>query len=222
MNNELTDVYSVIRREFGAELEYFGLQNSRELSSFLHYNAHNEKFVGTDENYYHNVNFINLDTGKESRIFREGKLYFFPRGNDQLSPNRNLTAFSIGKNTKCITVNGSGLFIEKFNLNDKIITRYYDRAALEEIAKEGESAGDIDYIEDYIETMGINPDKMIMVDKKDGNITMSISENGEIVNQNQIKADENRTVYSAYYEFMKLNNYYGNSSYQSEASRMRM
>ena len=57
MNNEVTNVYDIIKREFKEEISYFGLENSRELVAFLHYNAHNEMFTGTDEYYYHNVNF---------------------------------------------------------------------------------------------------------------------------------------------------------------------
>ena len=49
MKNDLTDVYAILRKEFGEELRHFGLDNSKELASFLHYNAHNEMFVNTDE-----------------------------------------------------------------------------------------------------------------------------------------------------------------------------
>ena len=47
MNNDLTNVYAIIKREFKEELEYLRLQKSRVLAAFLHYNAHNEMFAGT-------------------------------------------------------------------------------------------------------------------------------------------------------------------------------
>ncbi len=220
MNNELTNVYAIIKREFKEDIEYFRLQDSRELASFLHYNAHNEMFVGTDEYYYHNVNFKNLDTGKESRIFREGSLYFFPKGNDNITPDNNMTVFKIGQGTKSIKVNENGLFVEKSDLKGNVVTQYYDAAALAEISKGGLSAGNIDYIEDYIQRMGIQPDRIIAVDKKDGNLTLSVTENGEVVRQGQIPADNSRTLYSVYYEFMKSNNYYGNNIQQTNTSGM--
>jgi len=219
MNNELTNVYSIIKREFKEDIEYFGLQDSKELASFLHYNAHNEMFIDTDEYYYHNVNFKNLDTGKESRIFREGSLYFFPKENDFITPDNNMTAFRIGKGTKSIKVNENGLFIEKSDLKGNVITQYYDMAALSEISKKGLAAANIDYIEDYIQTMGIHPDKIITVDKKDENLTFSEIENDEIVRQSQITINNSRTFYSVYYEFMKSNYYYTNDK-QTDKSGM--
>ena len=220
MNNELTNVYSIIKKEFSDALKHFKLENSKELASFLHYNAHNEMFTGTDDNYYHNANFKNLDTGRESRIFTEGYIYFFPKDNDLISPNNEMTAFSIEKGTKCIKVNGNGLFIEKNDLKGNIVTLYYDIAALNEISKQGCSAGNIDYIEDYIQRAGINPDKIISATKNDNNIVISITENGEIVKQDQIQVSENRTLYSVYYEFMKANNYYGVNIQQVDKSNL--
>lgn len=218
MNNELTNVYSIIKREFKEEIEFFHLENNRELAAFLHYNAHNEMFIGTDEYYYHNVNFKNLDTGKESRIFSEGYLYFFPKGNDLISPDNEMTVFSIQRGTKCIKVNRNGLFVEKNDLMGNIVTQHYDMAALTEIAKYGLSAGNIDYIEDNIQRKGISPDRIISVDNKDGILTFSVTENGEIINQNQVQVDKNRTFYSTYYEFMKANKFYGISGQEVEKS----
>ena len=164
MNNDLTNVYEVIKREFKDELAYFRLEKNDELKAFLHYNVHNEMFIGTDEVYYHNVYFKNLDDGKKSRMFREGKLYFFPE-KDIIEPNSDFIAFSIGKGTKSIRVNGNGLFIEINDLNGNIETYYYDNAALLEISKEGYSAGSIDYIEENIKRKGINPDRIIKTNK---------------------------------------------------------
>lgn len=208
MNNELTNVYLIIKREFNDLLKHFNLENNKELASFLHYNAHNEMFTGTDDEYYHNANFKNLDTGRKSRIFTEGYIYFFPKDNDLISPNNEMTAFSIGKGTKCIKVNKNGIFIEKNDLKGNIVTQYYDMAALNEITKQGLSAGNIDYIEDYIQRTGISPDKIISATKNDDNLIISITENGEIIKQDQIQINENRTSYSIYFEYMKANNYY--------------
>ena len=166
-------------------------------------------FTGTDNEYYHNANFKNLDTGRKSRIFTEGYIYFFPRDNDLISPNNKMTAFSIEKGTKCIKINKNGLFIEKNDLKGNIVTQYYDMAALNEITKQGLSAGNIDYIEDYIQRIGISPDKIISATKNDDNLVISITENGEIIKQDQIQINENRTSYSIYFEYMKANNYYG-------------
>ena len=220
MNSELTDIYSVLRREFGDVLEYFGLQNNRELAAFLHYNAHNEKFIGTNEDYYYNANFLNLDTGRQSRIFKDGFLYFFPTKNDRISNGNKMTVFSISRGTKCIRVNENGLFVEKNDLKGNIITKFFDRAALDEISEEGYTAGNIDYIEEYIDTMGINPDKIIHTEKKDGYVVFSIVENGEIVKQEKMPIDDSRTLYSMYYELMKSYSYYGDNIQQNSENRI--
>ena len=209
MNNELTNVYAIIKKEFKDVLEYFGLANSKELAAFLHYNARNEMFVGTDDNYYHNVYFKNLDTGKESRMFKEGYLYFFPKGNDTIEPNNRMTAFSIEKNTKCIRINENGLFVEKNDLQGNILTEYYDCNALEEIAKDSLSAGSIDYVENYIERLSIQPDRVFITRKNGDSLVLSTFENGEEIIHEEVPIDKNRTLYSIYYEYMKANNYYG-------------
>ena len=61
---------------------------------FLHYNTYNQMFKGTDDYYYHNVHFTNIDTGRDSYFFEEGSLYFFPTGNQRIESNNNLTAFN--------------------------------------------------------------------------------------------------------------------------------
>lgn len=214
MKNDLTDVYAILRNEFGEELRHFGLDNSKELASFLHYNAHNEMFVNTDEEYYHNVNFKNLDTGKASRVFSEGGLYFFPKGDGILKPDNKGKAFSIGRYLKSIVVNENGLFIEKNDLNGNIITQYYDMAALSEIANHNLSFDNIDIIEDAIQRLGIAPDRVITVGRNNDHIMFSVVENEEVIQQEQIDADEKRTLYSCYYEFMKANNYYDDTLQQ--------
>lgn len=214
MKNDLTDVYAILKKEFGDDLRHFGLDNSKELASFLHYNAHNEMFVNTDEEYYHNVNFKNLDTGKASRVFREGRLYFLPKGDDFLKPDNIINAFSIGRYLKSIVVNDNGLFVEKCDLNGNIITQYYDMAALSEIANHGLSFSNIDYIEDHIQGLGIAPDRVITVGRNNDHIMFSVVENEELIQQEQIDADEKRTLYSCYYEFMKANNYYDDTLQQ--------
>lgn len=216
MINDNTDVYAIMKREFPEDVKYLGLSDNKELASFLYYNAHNEMFLGTDEYYYHNVNFRNLDTGVESRMFEEGEIYFFPKNNDLVSTGNEMKAFKIGRGAKCINVNSNGLFIEKTDLERNISTQFYDSYALAEISEKDYSAGNIDYIEHYIEEMGIKPDRIISVDKKDNNLLLSITENGEVVRKGQAPADENRTLYSTYYEFMKANNYYGQSSQQHQ------
>lgn len=218
MMNDMTNVYEIMKREFPEDVQYFGISNNKELASFLHYNAHNQMFTGTDEYYYHNVNFKNLDTGVESRMFREGSIYFFPKGNADISTEYEMTAFRVGKGAKSINVNVNGLFIEKTDLKGNVSTQYYDSAALAEISKIGLAAGNIDYIEDSIQRKGIQPDRIITVDKKDDNLVLSVIENGEAVRSGQMKADENRTLYSVYFEFMKANNYYGQSLQQTQSN----
>lgn len=164
-------------------------------------------FIGTDEVYYHNVYFKNLDDGKKSRMFRERKLYFFPE-KDIIEPNSDFIAFSIGKGTKSIRVNGNGLFIEINDLNGNIETYYYDNAALLEISKEGYSAGSIDYIEENIKRKGINPDRIIKTNKKEDKLIISVSENNEVIDQEEFLTDGSRTLYSIYYEYMKEKSYY--------------
>ena len=218
MNSDLTNVYAIIKKEFKEEIEHLGLQDSKELASFLHYNAHNEMFIGTDEYYYHNVNFKNLDTGRQSRIFREGILYFFPRGNDFIRSDNNITAFSIGSGTKSIKINENGLFVEKNDLNGNIITQCYDSAALDEISKNGLSVGGIDYIEDYIQRIGIQPDIIISASRDNEIFKLSITENGEIVKQEEMPLDKTRTLYSIYYEFMKSIGFYGDNFQRANKS----
>lgn len=213
MMNDMTNVYEIMKREFPEDVQYFGISNNKELASFLHYNAHNQMFMDTDEYYYHNVNFKNMETGIESRMFREGSIYFFPKDNDYIENGNMMTAFKVGKGTKSININENGLFIEKSDLKNNVSTQYYDIVALDEISKKGLSAGNIDYIEDDIQRMGIQPDRIISVEKKDDNLVLSVTENGEVVRTGQTKADENRTLYSVYYEFMKANNYYGQPNY---------
>lgn len=217
MMNDMTNVYEIMKKEFPEDVQYFGISNNKELAAFLHYNTHNEAFTGTDEYYYHNVNFKNLDTGKESRMFREGGLYFFPKENDLISTEYEMTAFKVDKGAKSINVNGNGLFIEKTDLKGHVSTQYYDSIALAEISKSGLSAGNIDYIEDNIQRLGIQPDRIISVDKKEDGLVLSITENGEVVRTTQTKFDENRTLYSVYYEFMKANNYYGQVAQQTQS-----
>lgn len=209
MNNELTNVYAIIKKEFPEEVKHFGLDDNREVRAFLHYNAHNEMFIGTDEIYYHNVNFKNLDTGIESRIFREGSLYFFPKGDDLIMPGKTLNAFRIDRGTKSIKLNEVGLFVENNDLKGNIVTHYYDSAAVEAMLNHGLSAGLIDYVEDGIKNTGIQPDRIITAEKKEDGLVISVNENGEVVQQEQIPVDANRTLYSVYYEYMKVNNYYG-------------
>lgn len=218
MNNELTNVYAILRKEFRDVLGYFDLLNSKELAAFLHYNAHNELFVGTDDEYYHNVNFRNLDTGRSSRVFREGYLYFFPKTSDIIQPDNHITVFSISKGTKCIKVNENGLFIENNNLAGNILTEYYDNAALEALGKEGISAGNIDYIEDYIRRLGIQPDKIFVTHKENEELIVSTLENGEEVERMAFPIQEGRTFYSMYYENMKAKGYFSKGMQQENSA----
>ena len=208
MNYNLTDVYGIIIREFPEEIKHFKLQGNLELSAFLHYNAHNEQFIGTDEQYYHNVNFQNLDTGKYSRIFREGNIYFFPLNEDKIATGNNITVFSVGNGAKCIKVTDNGFYIEKTDLNGNITTEYYDKAALDYVSQLGLSAGCIDYIEAELRARGIEPDKTVTVTKKNNVVSISTTENSETVHRDQIPLESGRTAYSTYYEYMIANNYY--------------
>ena len=111
-------------------------------------------------------------------------------------------------------------FVEKTDLKGRISTQYYDYAALAEISKSGLFAGLIDSIEEYIQRDGIQPDRIISAEKKENNLILSVIENGEVVRNEQAKVDENRTVYSLYFEFMKANNYYGQSMQATRSNGM--
>ena len=219
MNSPMTDVYSIICKEFPDTAILFGIidGNDKEVASFLHYNTKNMMFENTDEYMYHNVNFKNLDNGKRMRVFTEGPIYFFPKGNDKIELGNDITVLKIDRGTKAININSNGLFIEQFDRNESIVTKYYDNAALEIISKQGLCAGNIDCIEDYIEKLEIAPDKVIYGDvkretNKEGfpvgkSITIKEVENNEIINSVNIPMDKSRSFYSVYYEYMKLQNY---------------
>lgn len=221
MNNELTDVYAIIKKELKEELEYYNLENNKELASFLNHNTYNEMFIGTDDVYYHNIYFKNLDTNKKSRIFKEGFIYFFPEGQDFITPDYDVKAFSIGKGVKCIKVNGNGLFIENTDLKENVKVDFYDIYALEEISKDGCSVANIDYIEDIIKNKGFSPDKTFTFNKKDGNIEYSVTEYGDTT-VNHISNSDDRALYSIYYEYMKLNKYYLDNSRNIEQSTHKL
>ena len=196
MNNELTNVYGIMKKEFKKELEHFGIENNRELASFLHYNAHNQMFIGTDDNHHHNVNFKNLETGRVYNMFKEESIHFFPKGPGVNLSTRDMSIFSINQGTKCIKVNSNGLFIEKSDLDTNIVTYYYDMIALIEILKKRFDADFFDHLEDYIQAMGINPDRIFMAQKKDNHFTISVIENDEIIEQNQVPLSEKNVIFN--------------------------
>jgi hypothetical protein len=205
MINETTDVYSIMKNEFSETVEHFHMMNNKEIAAFLYYNAHNEQFIGTDKEYYHNVNFKNLDTGKCSRMFTEGPIYFFPTGNDFVEPSNRMTAFRIhSSEAKVIRINDKGLFVEMYNFEDNSITTYYyDMSALASLSEFGYAAGSIDYIDEKIQERDFKPDKTFYAKKSADGIYFSIKENGETVFEEQKPLDENRTFYSVYFEKMK-------------------
>ena len=207
MINETTDVYAIMKKEFKETVEYFHLMDNKEIAAFLYYNAHNEQFIDTDQEYYHNVNFKNLDTGKISRMFTEGPIYFFPKGNDDFIRSGNqMKAFKITDNeTKVIRVDDTGLYIEIYDLGtESIKTCYYDKHTLAALSEFGYAAGSIDYIEEKIADKGFKPDKIIHAfTDLDGKMFFSIEENNEVVISEDISLDGERTLYSLYYEKMK-------------------
>lgn len=218
MNHDLTDVFSILKKEYRSTFDFFHLDN-RIVASFLYYNAHNEYFTGTDEVYYHNTYFKNLDTGITSRAFTEGKLYFFPTGEaEQIKPREPKIGFSLGKTLKCIRVTENGLFIEEVQRGQPdladIVVDYYDNAAVEEISKNGLSISNIDYIEDHIKRLGIKPDRRIIVSNFLNNhvdYTLEVEENGEVVRKENFNTyvDTNGkdfgTFYARFHEIMSEN-----------------
>ena len=221
MNNEKTNVYEILRQEYKeyTSRDYYWGSASKEISSFLHYNAKNQYFKGRIDG--ERLEFENMDTGKRSEAFQSSRIYFFPtRGQDFIKEDSDMTAFGIGRDKdnfiKMISVNDRGLFIEKYSNSGEqavITTLYYDKAAVKEIEKEHLSAGSIGYIEDSIGRLGIEPDQMIVAKKlyhENGEYStvISVVENEEIIKQEKISS-ENRTFYSTYYEFMKKDDYYG-------------
>lgn len=224
MINETTDVYEIMKKEFGETVKHFHLMDNKEIASFLYYNAHNEQFIGTDEYYYHNANFKNLDTGVISRMFTEGPIYFFPKGNiDRISPDNKMTAFRIhDEEAKVIRINDNGLYIEMYNLKDKSITTYYyDVAALSSISEFGFSAGNIDYIDENITDKKYKPDKTIHAEMSEDGVYFSITENGERVLSEDIKVDSGRTFYSVYFEKMKSMGFYLDNSQRVDSGSSR-
>ena len=214
MKNDVIDVFSIIksRPEFKKVIDTFNLGNNKELEMFLHYNAHNEMPIESPDSRDRTIYFRNFDTDKVSKIVRGGYLHFIPKDEDVLSPANEMTAFAIGKGIKCVRINGNGLFIENIDLKGNIITQYYDMAALTEIGKEEISIIVLDYIEEYIKSIGIRPDRIISAERvNDRVVTMSIIENNEVVKRSQVKVDGDRTLYSVYFEYMKANRYYGDN-----------
>lgn len=210
MNNELTNVYAIIKNYYKDIIEKFGLQDSRELSAFLHYNTINEMFIGTNDtgSEYPEINFRNMDTLKVSRAFVKENIYFFPIGNTIINNTTAMNAFNISNVTRSVIINDNGLFIENNNLQDSVITKYYDNAALSQISRENIDINDFFNIESRIKNIGIMPDNIITAYVKDDNVEIDIIENNETISHDIIYKGNDRSLYSIYYEFMKNKNYY--------------
>lgn len=222
MNSELTNVYAIIKNYYKDIIEKFGLQDSRELSAFLHYNTINEMFIDTNDigSEYPEINFRNLDTFKVSKAFVKENIYFFPLGNTVINNNTtDMKAFNISNVTRSVIINDNGLFIESNNLKDCIITKYYDNAALSQISKENIDINDFFNIESHIKNIGIMPDNIITAYLKYDNVEINIKENNEIISENIIYKGNDRSLYSIYYEFMKNKNFYERNNSKNNVIR---
>ena len=205
MKNDTTDVYAIMLKEFPETSNYFRIPGNKEIESFVHYNAHNEQFDYAENAYGYFLYFKNLDTGRFSRLFTEGPIYFFPRmSEDIIEPENKATAFTIrGDSTRTIRVNDNGLYVEDYNLKDRNITvRFYDMAALKMIAEKKHCFASIDVIENYLDNE-CRPDKTINAEKIGDIVYFYVVENGEKVFEEEIPFGKDRTFYSVYFEKMK-------------------
>ena len=210
MKNELTDFFSIIKREFNNDVSFFKLLNNRELAVFLKCNAHNEKFIGKRNYLERQTNFVNLDTGKESKMCVSNRqLYFLPKGKKVVSSDNEMVSFCVGVDgVKCIRINEFGLFVEKSDLSSYVVTKYYDYHSLLEISKYNFSAWIIDFIDSKIQEYGIKPDNVIKAYRKDNDVVLSVFEDNEILKQEIIQSSIDRTLYSMYFEYMEKNGFY--------------
>ena len=216
MNSVSTNIFNFIIEKFPITIEYLvqkqNLKLDKELKLFLHYNAHNEMYTDITNYKIHHI-FKNLNNGHKSKLFTDkGAICFLPEDKDTISADNKRTAFMINKNTKSIKINDNGLFIEANDLNGNIITLYYDIAALNEIYKHNLSFENITSIEKDIQKIGIYPDRIISANKRNDNLLVTITENGKIIKEEEIKKIRHATpYYLTYYEYMKLNGYYEDS-----------
>ena len=219
MNSELTDIYRIINYYYKDVIKKYDLENSRELFAFLHYNAHNEMFLNTNDsdNEYPEINVKSLDSVKMSKFYVKNGINFIPTDKDVVKNNYNTVAFNISNGTKLIIINDIGLFVERSNLKNKIICEYYDNAALNEINRERIEMSEVQNIDNRIKMMGIMPDNIIKADLNDEEVDIEIIENGEPILQDRIKKGSNRTFYSIYYEFMKSQKYYGKELFKNNS-----
>lgn len=153
--------YEKLRENYNEIFEYFDV-DKKEMKSYFRHNI--EKLVydcEADTGYYYETNFIDPDTTVQYKTFREGYMYMFPRGNNEVI-NSNVDAFaiSVSRNLKKISKEDDKFVVEIFDPYKKVVNvKFYDISALLQMEKKEIRYSSMDYIEADFNRLGIRPSK---------------------------------------------------------------
>ena len=144
------------------------------------------------------IKYTNKISGLEYNLFiKEDEIIVKPFY-DAFHDFNNFFVLSIGKNLKCVEIRDGDLVIEIYNPNlDYIYIDIYDKRATTYFCESTKAKlGDIDYIEKYIKTERLLPDKSISVIGRINNkIRVNTYKMKELINTDEYENASFRSLY---------------------------